>query len=300
MTKNNPKGASNTRDKAREMRETQKKRDTRVRNLLVAIVSLVVVAVVVTVIAVVVNSNNKNDGQVKPLDPPQSQPQSQSQSRPQPRPQAGEILPIKDGGPIIISDLGVGNINPDLPNFDLYFSYTCHWCAYLEVAVGEKLVADAEAGKYNLLLHPVSTASMDYIGPATNAAITVAQEDPENFPAFHQALMAFADQEINQKQDGTIVMNLDASRAEVQKIAKDVGVSQDVISQFGDDADEYIQISQNEWIEREVIGRDGDGLGTPELIFDGTVVPWGQGTPTQIYDSIMAEIQNIQSTGSND
>lgn len=274
MAKNQP---SSTRDKAKAMREAQQKKEKRVRNLIIAIVSVIVVAVIATLIIVIttVDKDRAKSG----FNGVQSGGQS------------GEIPPIADGGPIVISDLGVGKSNPDAPNLDLFFSYTCHACATLEEAVGASLAKDALDGQYNLVLHPVDTATMAFQGPATNAALIVAEQDPENFVAFHRALMLFLNEEVNVKKDGTIVQNTASSKEKVAEMAKEVGVPQDIIDQFGDEATEYIAASQEIWRNFPAEGRDG--LATPEMVFMGTVIPWTGNTPSEMYQNITTAMQQI-------
>lgn len=282
MAKNNGPSANNARDKAKAMREAQKKKDARVRNLIIGIVSVIVVAVVTTVIVVIATSGNPNN---------KYQGGGVSQS--------GEVLSLEEGGPIVISDKGVGVLNEDLPNLEMYFSYTCHWCAYLENAVGDDLFTDAENGKFNLIIHPVSTSAAAFLYPSTAAALLVAQEDPENFIAFHQAMTEYVNQKMNVDSDTEVLMDPTASLEMVKELAAQAGVSQAVIDKFNADSTDYLEASSARWSAREVIGR-GDQLGTPELVFMNTVVPWSQGTSAQIYAQITQEMQNIADAQSAD
>lgn len=265
--------------KAKQMREAQEKADRRIRNIIIGVVVVVVLAVIAALVFVVQSQNSPSS---------QSGNQSGSQS-------ASEAVPAQFAGgePIVVSDKGVGQKDDSKQDLTLYYSYTCHWCAYLENAVGEKLMADAQAGKYNLVLQPVNTAEMAWQGPATSAALVVAAEDPDNFPAFHKALFDYF-WDRYQASDASVINNASASVKQVAKLAQDNGISKDVISHFGDSASSYLDVSTAAWGAADVTGRQS--LGTPELVFNNKVIEWGQGTPDEIYTQVTT---NMKAAGWN-
>lgn len=260
------------RAKAQAMRESQQKADKRTRNIIIGVVSVIIVAIVAALIVVVL-----------------------SQSKPSTNPDGTTGVPssFSNGEPIVVSHLGVGQKDDSLQDLTLNFSYTCHWCAYLETRVGEDLTNDAAAGKYNLILQPVNTAYMEFQGPATNAALVVAANDPEKFVAFHQAMMAYVDEAVNVNQDLTVVQSLPLSTEKVAELARAAGVSDDVVSQFGKSAEEYLTLTTTNWSGETFEGRVEGSVGTPELVFANTVVPWGQGTPEEIYAQILQGMEGL-------
>lgn len=248
--------------KAKAMREAQARADKRTRNIIIATVSVIIVAIIV-VMAIVITSETKN-----------SSANSDAQVPAQ----------FAQGEPIAISHLGVGQADPELSDLEIYFSYTCSWCAYLETSVGEDLFDQALQGDYNLIMQPVNTAYMPFQGPATFAALKVAAEAPEQFIAFHQGLTEyFFDALANE--DQSVIGNEDSSRAAVVKIANQVGVPAEVVEGFGGSAAEYLTISTKNWGEADIQGRDGS-LGTPEVVYNDTKIPWTQGEPAEILASI--------------
>lgn len=236
----------------------------RVRNLIIAIVSVIVVAVVATVIVILTTAD---------------------------KPGSEDTL-SGDAEPIIVSSLGVGTRNNDAEDLDIYFSYTCHACSAFEVATGEQLMADVAAGKFNLIYHPVASAAMEFLGPATSAALVVAEQDPEHFVAFHHALMVFSDEQVNQKADPTIVTDLAASSQAVKEIAKEVGVPDQVIAQFTDNADAYMAAAAQNWNATDVEGRPG--FYTPEIVFMDTYVERGSGSAAEQYAFLIKSIDTIR------
>lgn len=260
------------RAKAKAMRDAQQKADKRNRNIVISTVAVIIVAIIAALVIVVASQNSSS--------------KESAQSS-----QSGQSIAV-DGKPIIISPKGVGVKDASLPDLTLYYSYTCHWCTYLETAVGQKLVDEADAGKYNLVLQPVSTATMAWQAPATAAALMVAADEPDKFVAFHQAMMEYFN-EAYAAQDGSVINDANASIKEVKEIAKEVGVSQSIIDKFPTNADQYLQVANDEWTNAKIKGREKDSLGTPEVVYKGEKVKWTQGTEEEIYNSIVNEMARI-------
>lgn len=197
--------------------------------------------------------------------------------------QEGDVIPAQysSGEPIVVSNTGVGESNSAVPDVDLYFSYTCHACAQLENEVGDELVSGAESGRYNLVLHPVNTASAPFQGPATSAALVVAADAPEHFVAFNHALLEFFWSQFQLK-NNDIVGNLEASTEQVAKIAHQVGVPPAVVDQFGTGATEYLKQSTADWKRRQVEGRERTA--TPEVVVDDHAIVWTD--PTELISAL--------------
>ncbi|MFT0761617.1 thioredoxin domain-containing protein [Actinomyces sp. F1_1611] len=255
--------------KAKAMREAQAKADRRTRNMIIAAVSIIVVAIIAALVFVVTNEGSKN-----------------------PSP-SNEAIPtqFENGEPIVVSHLGVGVRDENLPDLEEYFSYTCSWCAYLDSAVGEKFAEAAKNGEFNYILQPVNTAYMPFQGPATFASLQVAANAPDQFLAFHQALTDYFYGQL-QAQDQSVIGNADSSQAQVVTLAQQVGVPEDVINQFGGTAEAYLEKTTKAWTEADVQGREGS-LGTPELVFEGSKVAWQQGTPDEIWAGILESLKAL-------
>ena len=258
--------------KARQMREAQDRADRQTRNVIIGVVAVVILAIVATLVFVV---------------------KEQTKTVTTESGNAGTALPEQyaNGEPIVISHLGVGQKDEDLQDLEMYFSFSCSWCAYLQDSVGPELEKSATNGDYNLVLQPVNTAYAPFQGPATAAALWVAAEAPDQFLAFNQALAEFFFDAV-QTGDKDIIMDLDASQQKVNDIAARANVPQEVIEKFVSDASGYLSASTAKWTEREVDGREG-GTGTPELIFKDSKVPWAQGTPEEIMASITAGLDSL-------
>lgn len=271
MAKKSSNKDASAREKAKAMREAQKKADRRTRNTIIGVVVIIAVAIIVALVWTV--SASKHEA---------------SQS-------GGSDIPATyaNGEPIVVSDKGVGVRDDSAPDLDMYYSYTCHWCTYLETRIGDNLYGGAENGEYNLVLHPVATATMAFQGPATSAALIVAADDPQNFLKFHEALIDYFNEQYT-AQDPSVIDNASASVKQVAEIAKSVGIPQDIIDKFGTEANTYLEASTQAWKDRDVKDR-GNSLGTPELIYNDSVVPWSQGEPAEIWQQIEAGMKAANS-----
>lgn len=268
MAKKKPAAGSSVQAKAREMREAQEKADRRTRNTIVAVVALVILAIVGALVFVVASQN-------KPL------------------PEGSGELPAEfaEGQPIVISHLGVGQLDEDLPDLKIYFSYSCSWCAYLDQSVFDRLSADAINGDYNLIMQPVNTAYMPFQDPATFASLRVAAGAPDRFIDFHEGLTSFFWTAL-QNDDSSVIGDMEASRDQILAIGRQVGIPDDVLANFGGSAEEYLATTTPAWTSADIAGR-GDSTGTPEIVFNGTKVVWSQGEPDQIYNGIMLSLSEL-------
>lgn len=252
--------------KAQAERKAKEQADRRTRNIIIGVVVVIILAIIATLVVVVMQSKSNQSDEV---------PSAFSQ-----------------GQPIVVSQAGIGQKDEALQDLTLNFSYTCHACATFDVGAGSQLINDALAGDFNLLLQPVNTSYMEFQGPATNAALQVAANDPENFVKFHQALMTFADEQINQKQDATIVNNLASSQAKVAELARTVGVKEDVIAAFGDSAQSYLTAANEAWGKASVQGRT-DRPATPELVFADTLIPITAGAADEVHGALLQQLQTL-------
>jgi hypothetical protein len=240
------------RAKIQAAREAQRKAERRKRNIIIGVVILVVAAIVAAIAVVVVSGNNAK----KEADAPATIPTE-----------------FEKGASIIISDNGVGEANPDLDTLTIYYSYSCHACAYLDSVAGPAITKAAQEGAFNLELIPVANVDYPWRGPATNAVLQVAAYEPDKFIDFHLALSDYFNEQFNEKQDDTVMADLDKSVAKVKEIAEQVGIKSDVIAKFGDDADAYTDITTEEWRNADVDYGDSS-LATPEVVYNKKVLTW--------------------------
>ena len=239
--------------KAQQMREAQAKADRRTRMIIISIVLIVVLAVIATVAIVISNQVNKKNAAID-ADP------------------ATTLGEYANGEPIIYSHLGVGKKDEALPTLTEYFDYSCHACADIDVALGHDLVEGAERGEYNLEIQPVTTVGMAYELPATSASLIVAREDPEHWISFHHALLSYFASQFNSGK-GTVIQDLDKSWEQVKVIAKEQGVSDEVVAKLPPNVvEKYLEASTQAWRDAPIQGRGN--LGTPEFVKDhSTEIP---------------------------
>ncbi|QPK81047.1 thioredoxin [Schaalia sp. ZJ405] len=246
--------------KAQQIREAQQRADRRMRNIVIGLVALVVIAVVATV-AVVIGSQVQKRNNALDL----SKAQSDSATMEKANAALGQYA---QGAPIVLTKGGIGTADPSLPTLTEYFDYSCHACADVDVLIGTALTDDAIAGKYNLELQPVETIGMEYMAPATSASLIVAQKDPQHWVDFHHKLLKFFASQFN-KGEGRVIKDTDASWKQVQKLAAEAGVSQDIIDTFPVDVvSNYLATSTQAWKTAPVEGRDPNSFGTPEYVKD--------------------------------
>lgn len=249
MGKKSPKPRStdgDVRAKAQAMRLEQERSERRVRNIIIAVVS-VIVAAVIAVVGWVVATSEAN----RPADLTQSE-------------AAAVLGNFSDGAPVVISHKGIGVKDESLPTLTEYFDYSCPACVTAHTLFGGGLVADAQAGRYNLEIQAVSTHNAPWNYAATTGSLVVAQKAPEKWIEFHDALMAFTNSEIKAGR-GQVLNALAPAAERVKVIAAEVGIPQDVIDAMPANAvDDYLQKASLKWSERAVNG--ADKRGTPEYV----------------------------------
>lgn len=166
----------------------------------------------------------------------------------------------EDGGIAVGADLTAGGANDGAPVIDVYFDYTCSWCAVLEENNADDLRESMAAGDLTVVYHPVSILdpSTDDSGFATRAAqasAAVADASPEHFVAFHEGLFGLwsAAQEAQ----------AEPSDADIEQLAGEVGIPGDVASTLS-------QGRFAEWVEAATVEFDRAGYtGTPTVLVDG-------------------------------
>lgn len=266
--KSTQRASTSTQEKAKQMREQQRKADLRTRNTIIAVVSVLVIALVVAIIVVIVN---------RPTD------SSDSSALP-----AG----FQNGEPIVVSSNGVGETNPDAPDLYLYFDYSCSACADVENRLQPSLGEGATSGDYNLLLQPVITTGMPYNAAATAASLVVAEQAPDKLLLLHDAFLAFFLEAVT-NQDGSVVQDASKSAEKVAEIASGLGISAEIIETFNPSAAEaYLTQTTNTWVANEPVGREQPA--TPEFVMNNTHLPLSGGTNEELFSSLLNGIAAVK------
>lgn len=110
---------------------------------------------------------------------------------------------------------------------DLYLDYMCPYCAQFEERNDPELAALRASGDVTVIYHPVSildraSSGTEYSTRAAVAASVVADEAPEQFLDFNQAMFA------NQPAEGGEGL----TDEEIAQIARDAGVPDEVVARF--------------------------------------------------------------------
>lgn len=244
-----PSRSQEVREKAQQLREQQARADRRTRNIIIGLVALILVVIIGAIAAVIIQSNHKKvqDSQAA----------------------TAAIGSYGDGGPIVVSHLGIGKIDESLPTLTEYFDYSCHVCAAYDVAFGEQATQDALDGKFNIKYQPVNTVKAPYQYAATTASLIAAQKvDAQTWGKFHNALLAYFNEAYNSG-NGSVVQDLSKSAKQVKTIASQVGIPEDVVNSFPENGvDDYLTKTTQAWANANYEGRSPNSLGTPEFVIN--------------------------------
>lgn len=267
-----PSRSQEVREKAQQLREQQARADRRTRNIIIGLVALILVVIIGAIAAVLIQSNHKKA--------------QDSQAA------TAAIGSYGDGGPIVVSHLGIGKIDESLPTLTEYFDYSCHVCAAYDVAFGEQATQDALDGKFNIKYQPVNTVKAPYQYAATTASLIAAQKvDAQTWGKFHNALLAYFNEAYNSG-NGSVVQDLSKSAKQVKTIATQVGIPEDVVNSFPENGvDEYLTKATQAWGNATYEGRSPNSLGTPEFVInDKTALDFSKLGVTKV-DGIYPAIQ---------
>lgn len=239
-----------------QRREAQAKKDRRNRTIIIAVV-VVVIALIAGLVVWAVKSQGSDD-----------------------KASGGSFTVSqqveKDRG-FVISSEGVGKKKSGVPTVEIYFDYSCPGCALFEHEQGTNVVKDAQAGKYNLIFHPVVTHGDPYGFPAMELATRVYQSDPDQFVKVHQALMEKAYQfAISQQQPYT----KDPVGA-VREVGQKQGVAKKTLDALSEDA---TQATLQKWTEDWTQSGISKQFATPMFARDGKQIGTG---PNTTYDDLL-------------
>lgn len=262
------------REKALQLRAEQQKREKRNRIIAISglVAALVVLAVVVTLI---LRQGNATAGSVSYTGDEVTVADVTAPSTAQ-----------ADGGiPVGAEGVAGEEAGDDAVVLSVYLDYMCPFCGQFDTSNEAELAALRESGDLTVVYHPVSildrySSGTEYSTRAAIAAAVVADQAPEQFLAFNNALFA------NQPEENSTGLSDD----EIAEIALDVDVPQAVVDQFvAPDGD-------NDWRTfapyvagltadaNTTLTADGGQFSTPALMIDGERWPgdWQQaGTLTE-------------------
>ena len=218
---------ADARSRARALRE-QRERAERRRRAGVLTAAALAGAAVITVVVVAVVSGGEDDV-------PQAVPPSFSES--------GGFTTGDPDAPVAVS---------------IYQDYQCPYCAEFEAANSDFVDERREAGDIAVTYHPLDLLRRlgDYSVRSASAAVCVAEEAPDQFSAFNDALFA------NQPQEGAGGL----SDQQVAAIAAEAGVP--------DEVEGCITSGRyTDWVTQVTDDRDERVQGTPTVLVDDEVVP---------------------------
>ncbi|MDY2941386.1 MAG: thioredoxin domain-containing protein [Varibaculum sp.] len=245
--KPNPKAVA-----ARKAEQTRKKRSRLIMILIVVVAALAVVGITIGMILSTKSSNPMTNGEYDELI------------------SADRGFTITSSGPATTPD---AKPSESKHTVELYFDYSCSHCAQFEGEYGEQLLQGARDGKYKLQLHPVDTQGrfFPYAYTAVDLAARVYSSQPEKFTELHTALSDAMLNAVNsQNQDDIAEIQSETKSLELtKKIAKDHGVSQDIIDRVSHkDGMMLLTTMSQEW-GSEI---KAESLATPMVVIDGKVI----------------------------
>ncbi|MBU4215222.1 MAG: thioredoxin domain-containing protein [Actinobacteria bacterium] len=132
-------------------------------------------------------------------------------------------------GGIPVSSAGVGVAASSGVTVDLYFDFLCPWCGKFDQTNADDIAALVKEPGVTVVYHPISimdqySSGTFYSTRAANAAAVIADQAPDQFPAFVTAMLAKSTQPEENSEGLT--------DAKIGDIASGVGVPSDVIAKF--------------------------------------------------------------------
>ncbi|MDQ7993123.1 MAG: DsbA family protein, partial [Propionicimonas sp.] len=225
-----PGGQPNRREQLQQQRE-QEAKERKVRNLVTyGILGVALLAIVGVIVAVVLSSRN---------------------------------APVAEGGGAATGNYTLVVGEADAPvTISIYQDYMCPYCGMFERTNRddlETMVADGTAKvEFHLMnfLDPQSQGT-NFSSRAANALVTVAKAEPEHVMAFNAALYD------NQPEEATAGL----SDAEIANLARQAGVSNDVVATFA-------SISNQDFVDQSNAAAFSAGVqSTPTIKINGETWP---------------------------
>ncbi len=256
------------RAEALKLRDEAKRREKRNRGFAIGGLGAAVVVLVVAVWAIL-------GSEAKPIAYRGSEPLDISQVQ-------APSTANETGGIPIGTDLAAGSTAAEgAVVVEVVYDYQCPYCAMFENANAFEINTLLQTGNVEFLFRPVSfldraSNGKEYSTRAGNAAAVVADQAPEQFLQFHNALFA------NQPDEGSNGLNDE----EIGALALDVGVPQAVVDQFTTTVEGSDERTFSRWIAAatEYTSQDLGGLSTPTVLINGEKFPGPDQEPGIIYE----------------
>jgi len=258
----------NARAEALKLREEAKRREKRNRGFAIGGLALAVVVLVVAVWAIL-------GSEAKPIAYRGGEPLELSQVQ-------APSTANETGGIPVGTDLAAGSTaGEDAVVVEVVYDYQCPYCAMFENANAFEINTLLQSGNVEFVFRPVSfldhaSGGNEFSTRAANAAAVVADQAPEQFLQFHNALFA------NQPGEGSRGMSDEA----IADIALEVGVPQAVVDQFtattGDEGERTF--SRWTFAATEYTNQDLGGLSTPTVLINGQKFPGPDQSAGIIYE----------------
>ncbi|PUB27809.1 protein-disulfide isomerase [Promicromonospora sp. AC04] len=176
---------------------------------------------------------------------------------------------VEDTGIPVGADGVAGTSNEGATTLDVYVDYMCPICGQFEQTNSASIAEMREAGDITLVVHPVSildrtSQGTEYSTRAASAAAWVADQAPEQFSAFHDAL--FASQPAEQ--------TAGLSDEQIAQVAEQAGVPAEVAAGISDGQaretyEEWVAASTDAATSDEALFNADGGFGTPTVLIDG-------------------------------
>lgn len=165
------------------------------------------------------------------------------------------------------------------PVLDVYFDYSCHFCANFETLHAQEINALLDAGRITLVLHPSDILTQDWTDMVMNAMGLVLDEAPESSLAFHTAALRFFSE---------VFASKDGSRLTVESLvtaAASAGVPADITGRFDKT---YRSNTYGPWTVLAQESFQGRGLeGTPTVFLGGEKINLSTlSSPTALTDLV--------------
>lgn len=152
------------------------------------------------------------------------------------------------------------DLDPSHVRLDIYSDFMCPICGKFEQVRGAEIDALRTAGTADVYYHPIAildraSQGTSYSTRAASAAALIAQEAPDKFLAFNQAMF------VNQPGEGTTGL----TEAQIQAIATSAGVPADVVAKIPD-------LAYTSWVRSATEKASVDGVGgTPTVAVNGVI-----------------------------
>ncbi|MFO7691293.1 MAG: thioredoxin domain-containing protein [Cryobacterium sp.] len=246
------------RDKAKLLRVSQKKKDSRRRVLLQGGIGLGAIAVVVVVVFVIM-------GSIRPAGPGPMNMASDGilLGENMTAVQTDALQPDQD--PVASDPDATGTV----ANIRIYVDYLCPACNVFETTNGEQIRTWVETGAATVEVHPIAiltsrSAGTQYSLRAANAAACVADSAPDAFYAFHESLFA------GQPEENTTGLADEELKSLVSESGVDANV--DAIETCIDETTfkPWVQAATDRALAGPIPNSDlGAVTGTPTVLVDG-------------------------------